>query len=450
MATDNSASIGKDADTAARTGRRPMWQSAVGALGSRAIDIPSRYGFHLIVAGKLGLVAAGAFYIVFSVITLVAGAGRLGVDRAMTREVARALARDEPARARRTIRNGMARVACLSALVACLMAALSGTIADRVFDNPALVWPLVLGAATIVPLCLSAAAGGALAGLHRIALSQMIYSWLWPALFCLCALPLSLDLNGIMLLLFGATSVAALVSFGLLLWFLPARSAEAESGMPTANLMTLGWSLFTTEIVQLLNAAMPALVLGVLSTQAAVGEYAMAWRLALILNLLVVAIAAMASPRFADQSARGDIEGLRATAAGSVGLVLALGLGPLVVLWIGAPVFLGLFGEGFVAATTTMRILLVGQFVLMLAAGSPELLGMSGHERTMQRINNLAIVLYLPALAGLAWTMSAEGAAVASILIAAVTAFGAVRLGVRYFGFVPVVALVRSLQSRRA
>jgi O-antigen/teichoic acid export membrane protein len=333
-----------------------LWKSAVSTLGTRAIDIPSRYGFHLLIAGKLGVIDAGAFYIVFSVITLVAGAGRLGIDRALTREVARLQALGDIAGLRRSVRAGLLTITGFSAAAAILLALSSPFLARFLFGNPALQVPLLLSAATLVPLCLSAGAAGALAGLHRVATSQMIYSWLWPALFCLLALPLRLDVERVMLLILCSTTFAALLSFALLWRFMPkSGAAGGETGRP--RLIALGWSLFTTEIVQLLVAAMPALVLGMLADQAAVGAYSIAWRLALILNLLVVAVAAMASPRFADQAARGDQEGIRQTASKSVGLVLAAGILPLVVLWIGAPFFLSLFGSGFVSGAASLRII---------------------------------------------------------------------------------------------
>ena len=147
------------ADSAAPTS---IWRAAAATIGTRAIDIPSRYGFHILVAWKLGLVDAGAFYIVFSVLTLAAGAGRLGIDRAMTREVARALAEGDAPQARAAIRRGIAIVAALSLAAGAVMALLAPLLAERLFHNRRLTMPLVLAAIAIVPMCLSAAAGGAL------------------------------------------------------------------------------------------------------------------------------------------------------------------------------------------------------------------------------------------------------------------------------------------------
>lgn len=430
------------ADSAAPTS---IWRAAAATIGTRAIDIPSRYGFHILVAWKLGLVDAGAFYIVFSVLTLAAGAGRLGIDRAMTREVARALAVGDAPQARAAIRRGIAIVAGLSLAAGAVMALLAPLLAERLFHNPRLTMPLVLAAIAIVPMCLSAAAGGALAGLHRVALSQMIYSWLWPGLFCLLALPLALTLQNAFLLIIAANLVCAMVAFVLLARFQPAGADRTSAAAPP--LMSLGWSLFTSEIVQLLLAALPGLVLGIVASEGVVGAYAMAWRLALVLNLLVVAVAAMASPRFADCGARGDAAGLRRTAALSLGIVLALGLPVLVVLLVGAPWFLALFGQGFESGATAMRVLLLGQAWLMFTATAPELLGMTGHEKAVKGINLAAILIYAPVLVLLSWWLGGTGAALANLIAAIVSGGGAMWLARRLLGFAPPDALLATARD---
>ena len=430
------------ADTAVPTS---IWRAAAATIGTRAIDIPSRYGFHILVAWKLGLVDAGAFYIVFSVLTLAAGAGRLGIDRAMTREVARALAVGDAPQARAAILRGIVIVAGLSLAAGAVMALLAPLLAERLFHNPRLTMPLVLAAIAIVPMCLSAAAGGALAGLHRVALSQMIYSWLWPGLFCLLALPLALTLQNAFLLIIAANVVCAVVAFVLLARFQPRASDRTSASAPP--LMGLGWSLFTSEIVQLLLAALPGLVLGIVASEAVVGAYAMAWRLALVLNLLVVAVAAMASPRFADCGARGDTAGLRRTAALSLGIVLALGLPVLAILLIGAPWFLALFGQGFESGATAMRVLLLGQAWLMFTATAPELLGMTGHEKAVKGINLAAILIYAPVLVVLSWWLGGTGAGLANLIAAIVSGGGAMLLARRLLGFSPPGALLATARG---
>lgn len=434
-----------------RSSPRPsLANSAFSSLAMRAIDIPSRYGFHLLIAGKLGIREAGSFFIVFGVLTLIAGLGRLGVDKAMTREVAAALANGNKSQARHIILHGLRLILCFSLLAAMVTGLAAQPLAIFVFSDPALAYPFLLVAGVLVPLCISAGTAGVLAGLHRIGLSQMLYSWLWPTLFCLVALWFDLTLESSLLLLLAATSITALIGL-ILVWnsLQQADISQPKAGLSASEpvrLIKLGWALFTQEIVQLTMAAAPALILGILSTAEAVGIYAIAWRLALILNLLVVALAAMAAPRFADCHARSDWEELRLVAAQTLGIVLALGTIPFAILMFAGPNLLSLFGDGFSAGTMTLQLLLAGQLVIMLTAATPELLGMCGKEQALRRFSQWILFLYLPLLALLSLLLAEIGAALATLAVSLVTAIGTSILCYRLLGFVPLITLVKWLK----
>lgn len=425
--------------------REDFLKAAFVTLGSRLLDLPSRYGFHLIVAFRLGVLDAGLFYIVFSVLTLAAGGGRLGIDRALTREVARAMAQDAPNDARAIIADGVRTVLLLCIGATILMLLIADPVARHLIGNPSLARPLMIGALSIPPLCLSVVAGGALLGLMRVGYSQAIYSWLWPAIYCLCALVIPLTVTSALWLLLAATSINALIGLLLLFWILPRRDLAAPAGQ-RVPLFGLGWSLFTSEIVQLLLSSAPALALGIVTSAREVGYFALAWRVALILNLVSSAVASMVSPRFARAHAQGKHEELQTISVQALGIVFALGIVPLLVLTFGARPILELFGSGYGDGATTLRILLLGQFIAMLSTGAPELLGMTGHGSVLRRINLAAALCLGLSLAALTPWLGANGAALATVSTAGIIGIGAMMAIHRYLGFVPLVALHSALR----
>lgn len=427
--------------------REDFLKAAFVTLGSRFLDLPSRYGFHLIVAFRLGVLDAGLFYIVFSVLILAAGGGRLGIDRALTREVARAMAQDAPNDARAIIADGVRTVLLLCIGATILMMLIADPVARHLIGNPALAHPLMIGALSIPPLCLSVVAGGALLGLMRVGYSQAVYSWLWPAIFCLCALVVPLTVTSALWLLLAATSINALIGLLLLVWILPKRDVAAPAGQKVP-LFGLGWSLFTSEIVQLLLSSAPALALGIVSSAREVGYFALAWRVALILNLVSSAVASMVSPRFARAHTQGNHDELQTISIQALGIVFALGIIPLLILTFGARPILELFGSGYGDGATTLRILLLGQFIAMLSTGAPELLGMTGHGSVLRRINLAAALCLGLSLAALTPWLGANGAALATVSTAAVIGIGAMMAVHRYLGFVPLVALRSALRRR--
>ena len=417
--------------------------------GTRFLDLPSRYGFHLLVVARLSIANVGGFYIVFSVMTLAAGFGRLGIDRALTREVAAALGREQVEVVRPAVWRAFLVTMIQTGIVAALFAVSATPIATYLLHKPALALPLMLGALTIVPQNLSTTAAGALAGMGHVATSQMIYSWLWPGLFCLAALTMPLQVNSTLLLIGASLLINAVVGILLMMRTLPPKSSARNgsvAGIAQRALFTIGLSFFSLEVVQLAIASAPSFILGMVASTADVGRYALAWRIVLVLNLLVSAMAAIASPQFARAHAQGDDEALVRISAQIVGLTTALSIMPFVVLAAYPMFFLTRFGAGYAAAAPILRILLAGQGVLVLCTAMPELLGMAGFARLLMKINLVSLTVLLLALTWLSRSYGSEGAAIATALTMAVNGI-AVSIAVkRRFGFIPILSFGRIFQ----
>ena len=336
---------------------RATYGPTILATGLRMIDLPCRYGVHVLVALRMPMGDVGAFYIVFGLVTLAAGFGRLGIDRAVTREMAREMAKGNTAAARQALWRGFALVMGMSVLLALAVAALAWPLAHWVMHKPELTRLIVIGAASIVPLNLTVIIAGALAGLDRLTLSQTIYTWLWPAIFCALALmgPMSAAAG---LTYFsistGAAGLVALVMLAACLRRLPKIGAAG----PRARLYAIGFSLFSLELVQLAISSAPPFVLGALATTGDVALYAVAWRVVLVVNLFISSVAFRSAPRFARLHVLGDAAGLCAEAGRCVALAVGLAIVPMAVMAIWPGWLLGFFGHGYASAGGLLRLLL--------------------------------------------------------------------------------------------
>ena len=404
------------------------------SVAVRLIDLPSRYGFHLLVAARLGVAQAGDFYIVFSLMTLLAGLGRIGIDKAMTREVAVARAENRQGDVRRIILRGYLLILCASALVAIALAMAANPLATWILDKPDLAYPILLGALAIVPQNLSTAVGGALAGLKRIGFSQMIYSWLWPLLFCGVTWLIPGGVSNTLLLIAACFAAAAIIGTLLVLHF--ADPAE-PTGAPQAHLLRPGLSLFTLELTQLAISSVPALILGMTADSAHVGLFAVAWRVALLTNVLISGVASMAAPTFAGLHASGDRAGLALAARHAVLMGVALTTVPVLAMLAAPELLLGFLGNGFSDGATTLRILAVGQFGAACFTALPELLGMTGHLADLRRVNMVAMIVLLAGCAVLSPFWLNDGAALGITLAILVNGAGAAIAARRVLGIVP-------------
>ncbi len=415
-------------------------QRSLLTTGTRLLDLPSRYGLHLLIATRLPVAVVGAFYIVFSTMTLASGFGRVGLDRALTREVAGAFGQAHPGAAGHVIRQTFWLMLLQSVIIAGGLALIAAPLATHVLHKPGLVLPLVLGALTIVPQNISIAAAGALAGLGRVATSQMIYSWLWPALFCAGALILPMTVQRTLVLIGGSLLLTAVVGVLLMLRFLP-ENKTAEGPTSVKPLYKTGLSFFSLELMQLSISSLPSFLLGIFASTTDVGRYAVAWRIVMVLNLLVSAIAAMAAPQFARLHAAGERRALARVAAQAVGLSLALGGLPIAVLASSPVTLLGFFGPGYAPAAPVLRLLLAGQAAMVLCTALPELLGMPGHARSLTRINLCSLALLCVLLLTLSRRFGPEGAAGAVSLTMIVNCIAIAVAVKKDVGFLPLFAL---------
>ncbi len=430
-----------------------MIRGALISLSARLLDLPSRYGFHLLVAAALGVVEMGNFYIVFSTLVVLAGFGRLGIDQALTRQIAIDIAAGRMQAVRPAIRRALGIVTLSSAIISVLLIGGAFAFADSILKKPGLAWPLVFGALSLIPQNLGTAIAGALSGLQRVGYSQMVYSWLWPAIFCVAAIPLilthSMTVSSALILMAASFCVAAVVGALLLRHFMKALPAATATPTEAPAFLKTGLSLFTLELTKLLITSVPAIALGMVASSRETGLFALAWRAALVVNLLITGVTAMAAPKFASLYAHRDLAGLRKSAAQAVGLVLCLAI-PLTAVMLFIPErLLALFGHGFGDGATSLRILAIGQLAAACFTAMPELLGMTSHARVLYRINLCSAIVLFVGLAVLAPWYGSAGASAAASLAIGVNGAIAAWVAHRMLGVSPLLTLWRKISRRR-
>jgi O-antigen/teichoic acid export membrane protein len=162
-------------------------------------------------------------------------------------------------------------------------------------------------------------------------------------------------------------------------------------------------------------------------TTAEVGVYSAAARTVLMSTLILIAVNAIAAPKFAALWRSGDFDGLGRSVLHSSRLLLAFSTPIFLVFFLAPSAVMQLFGGAFAErGAPLLFIMALGQFVNVATGSLVPLLAMSGHERLVR--NNVAF----GALLSLALSMilipvwGVVGAAVAtSASLAAVNLSGA-------------------------
>ncbi len=190
-----------------------------------------------------------------------------------------------------------------------------------------------------------------------------------------------------------------------------------------------GAAFLTATLAFALVERLDTLLIASLTSPAEAGPYSVAARLVLLVSVALTPVSALAAPRAARLLAKGDHQALQRLMGQAA--LLYCGAGGMLIagLVLAAPLLLAAFGHGFGHAEPLMRILVLGQLVLMLTGPAGGLLAVSGHNKVLVRIMLatagadlvlclVLIPLYGPAGAAVATALALSGNAVALAIAA--------------------------------
>ena len=401
----------------------------VSSLGLRGVGMGLQFAISVLSARLLGVEGFGTYTYAFVWVTVLGAVAQLGFGALAAREMPGRVARGDGEGARVYLRFAGAATAATVAGVAALLAAAQAAGAAVPFGWALLALGIGLQAGgTLV--------GGALAGMQRIVISQMIEVTLRPAIMFagLAALGALAAASGagvgardVYLLAIGASGATLVVAAAMLRRALagdlpaPARSgagADAPGGeRAPLRAWTLGaLALLATSITTMMMTNLDILMIGAMAPIEEVGRYRAASRgVDVILIASGVAVQVM-GPMLARALAEGRAEESRGLIARAAATMAAVGLPLCLALMIGAEPYLALFGAEFVPAAPAMRILVAGQIVAILCGPAGMTLIMMRRERLVLALNlaalaaNLGLNLLLIPVYGL------EGAAIATLV----------------------------------
>lgn len=365
--------------------------------GSGAVQLGGMVATFLVgvqLARGLGVTGYGYYGIAMAVITLATIPGNFGIPKLVTREVAAAQSRKDPALMFGVIRWADRICGRLSGVIAAAMA-IGAVIAWR-SGSPVLGLSILLGAPMVALLPLSEIRGAALRGLHRVVLGQLSSVLLRP--LAMSILLFGLFSAGVVI---GAPLVMALNSivaaFAFLLaaaWLarsLPAKRAasspvDARGWLATSIPMALG------DIISMLQRQMAVLLLGIFTVPAQVGLFRVSIATAVAVSVPVAVVNIVVMPMFSRLHTEGDDARLqRLVTASAVIQFAGVLLLSLPLLFAAGPLLGFVFGSSYVPAADTIRVLTLGMIISSGFGPSAALLNMTGHERRVTRAISIAM-----------------------------------------------------------
>lgn len=186
-----------------------------------------------------------------------------------------------------------------------------------------------------------------------------------------------------------AWASTAVIGAGIMAYFFrkQMRPGDAVQTMPIGKILRISTPMLMTASATFLMGQTGVVVLGIFASEADVGYYAMAVKLATLTLFVIGAINSMAAPKFSELYNKGEMDELFYVAKKSTRLIFWSTVPLLLVLVVFGGALLQLFfGAAFQVAYPAMVMLVAGQLVSCMAGSTGHFMNMTGNEKVFRNI----------------------------------------------------------------
>ncbi|HEX5447772.1 MAG TPA: polysaccharide biosynthesis C-terminal domain-containing protein [Candidatus Saccharimonadales bacterium] len=351
-----------------------------------------QFVFDLSLTHKFKAHGSGIFYLCFSVLSVLALVGRLGMDRAVVRFIPPLLVKD-PALAA-GVNSTATRLSLLLTLpLTVLLFVFSPVVASHIFHSSEISPYLRIFSLAIPPLALNYVYSGVLRALKRTQEALSIERLTMYALGIIAVIALG-SLYGLR----GASAgfvAAVYVSTVEGLWYIRKYMPSHTKITPfnKKRLLTVSGPLLFVVFAAQMGGQASVLLLGVLSTSSNVGIFNIALRVSMLLNLILMAVNVIAATKVSELYFSGRRQELRTMIAKVSALSTLAGIPTFLILVIFSSFWLGLFGGSFTTGSSALIILAAGQLVNVSTGSNNFILAMTDHEKALAATVGISLLI---------------------------------------------------------
>lgn len=393
--------------------------SAKRSLIFRILGAGLSFLFNISIARLIGAEGAGIYFMAMSVTMISGYVGRLGLQNALLRFVARGANKEQWSEVHGVFRLSMRWSLIATSVLAILFATMAPLFGTFVFSEPAVVIPLRIMAVAIITLSMLILLSSALLGVKQVGRSVIVSAMIHPTVGLLVIWPFTylFGPSGAAFAYLLGTTVASLAGFRL--WQKAMRNKPAKGAWFSPNeLWDSARPLWFTNVIT--NGFMPwgpLFFLAAFASAADVGLFGAASRVSLLLSFALKSVNSAVAPKYIELYMNKDLERLSRIARRFAGLFAIVTIPALLVLIFCGDVVMGMFGEEFRRGGQVLAILALGQTFSAISGSVLILLTMTGHEKDVSQTTSIAAVVVLigciiliPSLGiiGAAWAVTAS------------------------------------------
>jgi O-antigen/teichoic acid export membrane protein len=315
--------------------------------------------------------------------------------------------------------------------------------------RPELLHPFWL-ALLLVPLtALVSLRQAAMQGLGRVVVGRIPETIVLPALFlafvAVAAFGLGDDFDARWATAAHVAAAACTFAFGALLLrrSLPRDVGDVRPAYDLRSWRRSGASLVLLNVVLAANAQLGTILLGALASPEDAGVFNVAVRATGFISFTMLAASYPLMPLVARLYAAGEVDRLQRAVLRTARVLLLVAVPTALLLVALAPTVLAVFGAGFEAGATSVRLLAIGEVVNVVTGFGGLVLVMTGHERDLARSVALGAAVNLALTAALIPIAGVEGAAIGTATGIALSNVVMARLAWKRLGVWTTVARLR-------
>ena len=164
--------------------------------------------------------------------------------------------------------------------------------------------------------------------------------------------------------------------------------------VPSRTILAISLPMFMSATMNFTIGQTGVIMVGMFRSEADVGYYGIAVKLATLTAFVLTAINSMAGPKFSELFHSGQIDELLRVAKKAAKLIFWTTIPILLLLIIlGKPVIQFLFGTEFTIAYWPMALLVIGQFVHSISGSTGIFMNMTGYQKAYRNIVLAAAIL---------------------------------------------------------
>ncbi len=418
---------------------RELLQGGASAFLLKIGSVGVMYLFYYLVAWFYGPAGSGLFGFCFTVLNLLMIAGLFGLDTYLVRYLATMQAEQNWPGIRGLYWQALAFTAALSLGLGLLLFGMVTWLSPVLSFIGSYHQGLQLTAVALVPAAVLRLNAEALRGLKAVTLYSLLQniSIIGIALIVLFGIHRLSDqpINILYALLAGEVLVM-LWSFYLVHQRIGLTGQlGASQSAPLSEVLAAARPYLLTSATFFLMNWTDKLMLGLLSSQGALGVYDVALKIANLGIIVIFAINTIGAPKFAEFYSQKDLRKLETFTHQTTFLIVTLTLPILIGIYAFPSWVLSIFGQAYTTGQASLLILVIGAFVNAASGSVIIILNMTGKQKLAHRILLVVGLLNIGLNGGLIPLLGIQGAAIATTLSTIAWNLTAAYAIYRYYGF---------------